>query len=224
MSTEKLGRKMFTGVKITDEDKGEVTALFARYNSIDSDFDLTLPGAFKDKEPVKMGAWNHESWYSELPIGRGKILDSKEGGVLEGKFFLSTIRGRETFDVMKELGDLGEWSYGYDVLETGEVTEELRQRGVMRVLKKLRVIEVAPVLRGAGVETQTLSMKRFDGDAPTDDEVLELCDRCADRVKAMRLDARKIEEDAAARALKEFTRFQRTRSGLFVTAGEVDKN
>ena len=221
MSTENAGRKMFTGVKITDEDKGEVEALFAPYDSIDGDFDLTLPGAFKDGAAVKIGAWNHESWYAELPIGRGKIRDTKEGGVLEGKFFLSTQRGRETFEVVKELAELGEWSYGYDVLESGEVTDELRQRGVQRVLKSLKVIEVAPVLRGAGVNTQTLSVKRFDGPAPSDEELLHLCDRCSDRVKAMRSDARKIEDDATARALKEYMRFKRTQSGLFAVVGEA---
>ena len=220
--TTDLGRKILASVKITDADKGEVEALFSRFDSIDKEFDLTLPGAFEDGAQVKISAWNHESWYAALPVGRGKIRTTKEGAVLEGKFFLTTQRGEETFEVVKQLGDLAEWSYGYDILETGEVTDELKQRGVMRVLKKLRVLEVSPVIRGAGVDTGTLSVKGFDGAPPSEEEVLELCDRCSDRVKAMRADARKLEEDASAKAMKEYLRFQRSRaSGLYLSPGST---
>src|SRR5207247_2620689 len=85
---------------------------------------------------------------------------------LVGKFFLDTAAGRDHFTVMRELGAKQEWSYGFDVLEKGEMTPELEQLGVARVLKKLKVHEVSPVLLGAGVDTRTVATK--DIPAPTD--------------------------------------------------------
>lgn len=47
------------------------------------------------------------------------------------------------------------------------MTEELRQIGVRRVLKKVQVYEVSPVMLGAGLETETLSVKAAEPPVPT---------------------------------------------------------
>ena len=214
MSDATTGRKAFADVEIKG-DKGEVTALFSRFAVKDFDDDWTLPEAFEDGAAVKISAWNHESWFAELPVGRGKIRVTSEGATLEGKFFLSTMRGKEHFEVVKALGELQEWSYGYKVLETGELTEEMERLGVRRVLKKLRVTEVSPVIQGAGVETRTLSVKRLDA-LPPDVEVVTLCADCNELVKEYREAEAASKSDAAASARKEFWRFQRTLSGLYV--------
>lgn len=145
-------------VEIKDAEKGLVTAVFAKLGVKDLDDDYTLPGAF-GTQSVRVSAYGHGSWMGELPVGRGTISEKDGEAVAELKFFMSTQHGREHFEVVKEMGDLQEWSYGFDVAETGEISEELRQQGVRRVLKKLKVHEVSPVVLGAGVGTRTLAVK-----------------------------------------------------------------
>lgn len=154
-----MEHKALAGVEIKDAEKGIVEAVFSTFNVIDSDKDVTLPGAFEDGAPVRMSAYGHTSWHGELPVGRGVIRVGEKDAVLEGQFFLKAAHARETFEVVKEMGDLQEWSYGYDVLATGELTDEWKEQGAERVLSKLYVPEVSPVLRGAGVDTRTLSVK-----------------------------------------------------------------
>ena len=145
-------------VEIKDAEKGIVTAAFAKLDVKDHDNDLTLSGAFGD-QTVRVSSYGHGSWMGELPVGRGTISEKDGEAVAELKFFMSTQHGREHFEVVKEMGDLQEWSYGFDIKETGEVTEEMRQQGIDRVLKSLKVHEVSPVMLGAGVDTRTLAVK-----------------------------------------------------------------
>ncbi len=145
-------------VEIKDDEKGIITAAFAKLGVMDLDGDITLPGAFGTQK-VGVSAYGHNSWTGELPIGRGTISEKDGEAVAELKLFMSTQNGKDHFEVIKGMGELQEWSYGFDVKETGEVTEEMRQQGVRRVLKKLKVFEVSPVMRGAGVDTRTVAVK-----------------------------------------------------------------
>lgn len=150
--------KKSLAVVIKDADKGEIRAVFSTFDVIDADGDVTLSGAFEDGANVRLSAYGHGSWHGELPIGRGKIRTDEKQAVFDGQFFMSTLRGKETFTTVKELGELGEWSYAYDVVESeqGEFNEQ-----PVRFLKKLKVLEVSPVLVGAGVDTRTLSVKEL---------------------------------------------------------------
>jgi len=152
-------------VEIKDAEKGEIEAVFATFNVKDKDRDWTLPGAFEEGAEVLISAYGHSSWSGELPVGKGVIKTTPTDARLVGKFFLDTQAGREHFTVIKELGANQQWSYGYDVLETGEVTPELEQMGVERVLQKLKVHETSPVLLGAGVDTRTVGTKEADEEA-----------------------------------------------------------
>lgn len=189
-------------LEIKDADKGLIEATFSTFGVTDHDKDVTLPGAFEEGAKVVISAYGHRSWMGEMPVGRGKIRVEGDRAVLEGKFFMSTERGRETFETVKQMGDLQEWSYGFDVLETGEVTQELREKGVRRVLKKLKVFEVSPVLRGAGIGTETLSAKSADvpKSEPTEIEA----------------PAETVSPEVRKAALTEFVRFERTRARLAV--------
>lgn len=153
-----MDAKSLTRVEIKDADKGEVVAVFATLDVIDSDRDVTVKGAFETGAPVRISAYGHKSWEGLLPVGKGTIREIGQEAVMEGRFFLDTVAGRDTFTVVKELGDLQEWSYGYDVedSEPGEVNGQN-----VRILKKLKVHEVSPVLLGAGVGTRTVSAKSF---------------------------------------------------------------
>lgn len=161
-------RKTFT-LQIKDAEKGEVEAVFSTFNVKDHDDDLTLPGAFENGADVVIGSWGHATLFGDKPVGKGQLVVTEKDVRLVGKYFLDTIEGRDQFTTLKHVGGMQEWSYGYDVLATGEITEKMRQQGVRRVLSKLAVLEVSPVLRGAGIRTRTVTAKNQDppaGDPP----------------------------------------------------------
>ena len=153
-----MTRKAFSRVEIKDADKGEVVAVFATLNVIDSDGDVTPPGAFEDGAKVRISAYGHKSWEGVLPVGKGSIREIGTEAVMAGRFFMDTEAGADTFKVVKELGEDGlqEWSYGYDPVEYsfGEFGDQH-----VRFLNKLKVHEVSPVLLGAGVGTRLLTAK-----------------------------------------------------------------
>ena len=151
-----MNAKSLARFEIKDADEGTVTAVFSTMNVIDSDGDVTRPGAFEDGAPVRISAYGHTSWLGELPVGKGTIRQTKTEAILDGQFFMDTTSGRDTFIVVKEMGSLGEWSYGYDPVEYS-FGEFEGQR--VRFLDKLKVHEVSPVLLGAGVNTRTLVAK-----------------------------------------------------------------
>jgi hypothetical protein len=103
-------------VRVKDADQGLVEAVFSTFNVIDSDGDVTLPGAFEEGAPVSVSAYGHTSWNGALPVGRGAIKTTNEEAIAELRFFLKTEAGRETFEVVKEMSKepgLQEWSYGW---------------------------------------------------------------------------------------------------------------
>lgn len=148
--------KSLTGLKITDDEKGQVRAVFSTLGVIDHDGDVTLPGAFTDGAKVRISAYNHASWGDALPVGKGTIHEDGNEAILEGQFFLNTTAGRDTFETVKELGELGEWSYGFDIVEAEQGTLDGQE---VQYLKTLLVHEVSPVILGAGLGTRTLAAK-----------------------------------------------------------------
>lgn len=158
MKTKNIAR-----VEIKDADKGEVAAVFSTFDVIDSDKDVTPPGAFEEGAKAPISAYGHTSWSGAPPVGKGSIRQTKTEAIFDGRFFMDTKEGHDTFVAVKELAEdgLGEWSYGYDPVEFS--FGEFKGQDV-RFLKKLKVHEVSPVLLGAGVNTRTLVAKaRGDG-------------------------------------------------------------
>lgn len=146
-------------VEIKSEEQGTVRAVFATLNVVDLDGDVTLPGAFRDSQEVRISAYNHTSWRDALPVGKGTIREVGNEAILEGRFFLATTAGRDTFEVVKEIGDLQEWSYGFDIIDAERGTFDGQD---VQFLRSLDVHEVSPVLLGAGVDTRTLAVKGRD--------------------------------------------------------------
>src|SRR5688572_18940203 len=97
--------KSLTRVEVKDADKGEVVAVFATLEVVDLDNDYTVKGAFENGAKVRISAYNHSSWQSTLPIGKGTIREVGKEAVMEGKFFLDNPDSAATFNVVKELGD-----------------------------------------------------------------------------------------------------------------------
>ncbi|MCX4912814.1 HK97 family phage prohead protease [Streptomyces sp. NBC_00687] len=154
------------GLEIKDAEKGIVSAAFSTMGVRDHDGDYTREDAFTDGAAVVISAYGHKSWDGAPPVGKGVIRVKGKKAVLEGQFFMNTTAGRDTFETVKELAadGLGEWSYGFDIDQHSFGKEKDQP---VRYLEALTVHEVSPVLRGAGINTRTLSTK---GRAVEDDQ------------------------------------------------------
>lgn len=162
-----IQHKTISHVEIKSADRGEVSAVFSTFNVRDHDNDVTLPGAFEENAPVVISSYNHTSWGGNRPVGKGRIRTTKSEAVMDGQFFMDTADGRDTFAVVKGLAEagLGEWSYGFDVQDS----EPGKHEGVdVKFLKRVKVFEVSPVLRGAGANTRTLAAKALTTAEPAD--------------------------------------------------------
>jgi len=175
-------KKSLGRVEVKDADQGTVSAVFSTFNTVDADGDVTLPGAFDDGAEWMISAYGHKSWEGVLPVGKGVVRVTGTEARLEGQFFLNTAGGRETFEVVKAMGDLQEWSYSCqpDKFSYGEF--EGKQ---VRFLEHIVAGgEVSPVIKGAGVGTRTLAVKSgltFAGEAEAVlADLTNLTDRAAD--------------------------------------------
>lgn len=157
--------------------EGSFRAVFSTFNVIDHDGDVTRPGAFKAGDEVIVGSFGHKS--SELPVGKGVITADSQVAAVEGQFFMNTGPGRETYQTMKELGPLGEWSFIYTPTKHSYGDFEGRQ---VRFLDELKVFSVDPVLAGAGIDTRTTDIKSL-GFAEHGEEVAALVETYLARVK-----------------------------------------
>ena len=119
-------------------------AVFSWFDVIDKHGDVTLPGAFEEGAKVKIASWGH-AW-ENLPVGRGEVHQDEEKAWVDGKFFLDTEAGLETYKTVKNLGELQEWSYGFETIDSSEDKKDGR---TVRVLKKLKTFEVSPVFIGS---------------------------------------------------------------------------
>jgi len=151
---ERKSYKAPLALKADADDSGAFTAQFATLGVVDLDGDVTEPGAFEDGQETIIEAWNHGR--NDLPVGRGVIHEVGDKAMIDGRFFLDTQSGREHYEVVKALGPLQEWSYTFNVLDAGEGKQGEKR---VRLLRKLDVWGVAPVQRGAGVDTRTVNIK-----------------------------------------------------------------
>lgn len=146
-------------IKEEGDEKGSVEAVFSVYNNLDSDGDVVVPGAvksgFKDNQVPMVFA---HKW--DQPIGKGVIVEKEDSAVFKGSFFMETEAGKEAYNLVKSMGDLQQWSFGFRVndSEVGKFKKNDSESEV-RYLKDLTVYEVSPVLVGANQETYTLAIK-----------------------------------------------------------------
>jgi hypothetical protein len=143
--------------------EGDFQAVISTLNVVDHDGDLTLPGAFGEQQVI-ISSYGHASWgggFNGLPVGKGRIFEAGNEAIAEGRFFLDTRGGQETYRAVKNIGDLQEWSYALPEIDY-EMREQDGKR--VRVLKRIRVNEVSPCLMGAGIRTRTLAIKGAGGE------------------------------------------------------------
>lgn len=168
-------------IELKADQPGAFSAVFATLNVIDHDGDVTVPGAFKDGAEVIIGSWGHKT--SDLPVGKGIIRTSPTEATVDGEFFLDTGPGKDTYQTVKNLGALGEWSYVFSV--TKQSFGEQGGRPV-RFLEGLQVYSVDPVLAGAGIDTRTTAIKSFTRDltfSAHSEQIAELLEEFVGRVK-----------------------------------------
>jgi hypothetical protein len=135
------------------KEPGEFECVFCTLGVVDHDGDVITRGAIQDGQGVRISAWGH-SW-ERLPVGKGEVFERANEGICQGSLFLNTSGGAETYEVIKGLGDLQEWSFSFDILDS-----EPRSGGG-RTLRKLSIFEVSPVLLGAGISTRTTAIKSY---------------------------------------------------------------
>lgn len=209
--------KALAGVEIKDAEQGTVQAVFAKFDVIDLDGDVTLKGAFDDQAPVRISAYGHKTWDGDLPVGRGRIVVAGDEAILDGRFFLGSTAGRDTFETVKEMDDLQEWSYGFDIVDSEFGTFEGRK---VRFLKKLKVHEVSPVLFGAGVGTRTLAVKHDEPFSEQADRVLGDATSLLDRAKTFGSQAAEAKEGRVLSAANR-ERLQTLADSLGTTVSEI---
>ena len=148
--------KALTNVQIKDATKGLVAAVVSTFGVVDLDGDVTSKTSFTEGAPVVVSAYGHTSWDGSLPIGKGSISSGDSEAVADLQFFMDTPHGAAAFNTIKELGSLQEWSYSLEntIRKAGELD------GVpCMFIESTTVKEVSPVLRGASINTRTLSAK-----------------------------------------------------------------
>lgn len=138
-----------------DGKPGEFKAVFATFDVPDLHKDWTISGAFRDGQETVIEQWNHGY---ELPAGKGVIVSDDKEAWIDGAFFLDTEVGNETYKTVKNLGGVAEWSYTFDIIDAVPIDPK-EYDGADRMLKELDVVGVAPVTRGAGINTRTTAIK-----------------------------------------------------------------
>lgn len=135
---------------------GEFEAVIATLNVVDSDGDVILPGAIGEQPVSILPAHDSRS----VPIGKGRTFEVGDEVRVKGRFNLDTQPGREWYSALKfdmeNPPARQEWSFGFFV---DRYRFELRGEKEVRVLEKLLVHEVSPVVLGAGVNTRTIDVK-----------------------------------------------------------------
>lgn len=204
--------KAFRGFEIKDADKGEIQAIIATLGVIDRDGDIIKKGAIPDGAKVAMSAYAHDAVFGSRPVGKGTITIDGAKAIFKGRVFLNTVDGRETFEVLKEMGTDQEWSWGFRVTGWETPSEDEKKQGAWRILTKTEPFEVSPVLIGAGIGTRTVATKsadaQADGDAAMDatfvtQVVTDVVSALAAKRDATIAEAKRLRDAAEAQAAKD---------------------
>ncbi|MDQ3275933.1 MAG: HK97 family phage prohead protease [Actinomycetota bacterium] len=139
---------------------GHVEAVFSAFGNVDLDDDIVMPGAVEDGIQIVVSAWNHASWQPGiLPLGRGVIRTSDAEATVLADFF-STSAASDTLEVLRGLGEMCQWSFGFRILEAEHVNVDGGKR--VQLLHRLDVTEASPVLLGSNPLTHTVSVSGGD--------------------------------------------------------------
>lgn len=153
--------KQYSARQLKVDGEGQFSAVFATLNVVDKDGDVLRPGSIESGQKVRISAYGHRSWGGELPVGKGSIREEENELIVDGQFFLGSQIGKDTYETVKGLSELQEWSFGFDVVNSSQGEFEGEQ---VTFLEKMDVHEVSPVMLGAGIGTRTVDVKSLDQD------------------------------------------------------------
>lgn len=166
-------------LKTEGDDAGTIEAVISTFDVVDRDGDIVLASAFKDGEAIPM-VWSHD-W--QMPIGKGVISVTDTQAIFKGRLNLNTDWGRNAYESIKFSGDLQEYSWGFQILDSDMVERDGEKR---RAISATERFEVSPVLVGAAGRgrTGTLAIKGATLTAQSD-AVLAAAEMLADRLKSL---------------------------------------
>lgn len=203
--------KSFGVLQFKDADKGEVEAIFATLGVVDKDGDIIRAGAIQDGQRVKVSGYNHDAIFGAKPVGKGMVAERGDQAIFNGKIFLDTRDGLDTYNLLKGMGPDQEWSFGFRILDSAAPSSAEKADGARRVITKLDIFEVSPVFEGAGVNTRTTAVKAAETPVvvePPEDPTVVAAREEADRAQRRELEAKNAAATRAA--MVELARFQRT--------------
>ncbi|MEU6397679.1 hypothetical protein ABZ867_11930 [Streptomyces cinnamoneus] len=135
---------------------GEIEAVFCTFGVRDYQGDVIMPWAISEG-PVILSDWNHSSWESARPIGRGQVKVIGNQAKFVGRLFMDSEAGREAFHVLKGLDDLAQFSWSLDDIESNPGTDQHGR--TVREITSVKIREVSPVLQAASIGTALTSIK-----------------------------------------------------------------
>ena len=143
------------------DDEGHGLARIATLSAIDHDGDTYAKGAFAGENGDQWAQILAAHNWGTVPLGKARVFERGDEALAELHLNLDTAAGKEwhaalKFDLNGDAASIQEWSYGFRVLDA---SHEDRDGEKVRVLKRLKVFEVSPVVQGAGFNTGTLVMK-----------------------------------------------------------------
>lgn len=133
-------------------EEGQLEAVFSVFDVIDRDGDIVLASAIKNGKEIPL-VWAH-NW--SMPIGKGTIVNDGKKATFKGQFFLDTTWGQDAYRTVRGMGDLQEYSWGFQVLEQEKGEKDGK---VVNFIKRTEEFEVSPVLIGANRDTHTVEVK-----------------------------------------------------------------
>lgn len=162
--------------------EGSGLARIATLSAVDADGDTYAPGAFGEQHVKVLPA--HDTM--AVPLGRARLYEEGDEALADFQLNLATTAGKDWHAALKFDFDSGrplqEWSYGFRVIEADTETRDGER---VRVLKKLKVHEISPVVLGAGAGTGTLAMKSRQPFAAQLDAAIEEMRDIVERAKSV---------------------------------------
>jgi len=141
--------------KSGSSEPGTATVVFATLDTVDHDGDVVMRGSIGSQKAMLVGA--HQ--WQQAPIGIAQVYETDTEARADITFNLKMPEAASWYESVRfshAHGHGQEYSFGFSVLSSGPS----KRNGVaVRELRKLSVFEVSPVLRAAGINTRTLTIK-----------------------------------------------------------------
>lgn len=142
---------------------GQFTALVAVFGNKDHGGDVIVPGAFAEslQDWAASGdaipaIWSHQWSDPFAHIGWSlSAAETADGLLVTAQLDLENPTALQTYKLLKQRR-VKEFSFGYDVVDGGYVTQDEDE---FFELRKLNLIEFGPTLKGMNPETQLLGTK-----------------------------------------------------------------